>query len=339
MKDTIKKILKEETGGGYHKLELKILNWMFKQLDGKPMTKEGGSLPGEIARVYQSTTDFKKLVEPMRTMFGLNNKLASEMLYLYRHNWTPDGFVQTDNVNRAESKRWRVLIHRDVSAWQTDEYEVYGTDEQEADSFAHASDTQWSDEKVKYHEKYIEGEEEMGDIGDIYDTEIELIENVIKDHLSLLKENTSMTTKYKDRFLIKVCKVIERYFRVNNKNKEDMRWHSDEYEYLLKFLEETLAIGDENDLNFMYAVYLENDDRANGDWNSLVEKGLSIPKMKTFNGEKEFGASIWVTQETVVDGWSEAELNYYNYYGYLDWDEKSQDTHETWDEEVVWREK
>jgi hypothetical protein len=322
MRETIKKILKEQTDGSrFTKFELHVLNYMYKKVNGE-------QLNDYIKNDYQ----YGKFLRELKNLFALDNKLLSEIIYLYKYNWAStyeNGFHQIDDVDRKKAKKWKVSYYHDVTAWAETTWETWGTDEDDAYRMTDAAD-QIGDDSLVISKEY--GDTQVGDWGEVYDSEITPLEESIKRELSLLKEDH--TNKLSDKLLINVCKNI--YIWLGNQGYDeddiDSGWV---YGELLREIMSTYALS-EDMVHYLIAVYLANHERINKDWSELLVTGIDKPKVTTWNGTKEYGASQWVTDIVSAKGYSEAQVNYYNYEGWLDWETESFDTMDTWDEDTEW---
>ena len=322
MRKTIKKILKEETTKEYTKLELYILNYIFEQLKGMRM----------FEYFKNSTYNYGKFIDGLKSMFGLTNKMLAEILYLYDKNYTGNKFEQRDDVIRGEAKKWRVTYSYDVSAWQDRFLDVYGVEEDDAHNMADAED--YVAAGLAFNDEW--GDVETGDTGEIYDSNAEPLQETIKRQLNLLKED--IKTRLSDKLLINICKHIDKLLTDSGYTWDDISngWlASDEYSSLLTFIENTYGLPVDV-AHYAIAVYGENYERINRDWSELLETGIIKPKKTTWHGKKEFGASQWIHQRASAEAYSEAELNYYDYDGYIDWEDEYFDTNDTWDEETEW---
>jgi hypothetical protein len=322
MKETIKKILKEETSKGYTKFELHVLNWMHKELNGSQLDHTWTNSPYE----------YGKFLTRIKNMFGIGNKGVSELIYLYKHNWSANGFQQRDNVERETAHKFKVSYYRDVSAYVSQDFYLWATDDDSAHEMADAED--YTGEGLADEVEW--GDVEVGDYGEVYDTEIVFLEQVIKKELNLLKED--IKSKMSDKLLITICKDIERILDDNGLNFDELNYGfpgGNEYSGILDHIIKTYGLP-EDAAHYVIAVYSENYERINKDWRELLETGIDKPQKTRWKGRKEYGASQWITSSTTVDAYSGAEANYYDWDAGLDWEDDYIDTHDTWDEETEW---
>jgi hypothetical protein len=323
MKETIKKILKEETvGSSFTKFELHVLNWMHKELNGSQLDHTWTNSPYE----------YGKFLTRIKNMFGIGNKGVSELIYLYKHNWSANGFQQRDNVERETAHKFKVSYYRDVSAYVSQDFYLWATDDDSAHEMADAED--YTGEGLADEVEW--GDVQVGDYGDVYDTEIVFLEQVIKKELNLLKED--IKSKMSDKLLITICKDIERILDDNGLNFDELNYGfpgGNEYSGILDHIIKTYGLP-EDAAHYVIAVYSENYERINKDWRELLETGIDKPQKTRWKGRKEYGASQWITSSTTVDAYSEAEANYYDWDAGLDWEDDYIDTHDTWDEETEW---
>jgi hypothetical protein len=323
MKETIKKILKEETvGSSFTKFELHVLNWMHKELNGSQLDHTWTNSPYE----------YGKFLTRIKNMFGIGNKGVSELIYLYKHNWSANGFQQRDNVERETAHKFKVSYYRDVSAYVSQDFYLWATDDDSAHEMADAED--YTGEGLADEVEW--GDVEVGDYGEVYDTEIVFLEQVIKKELNLLKED--IKSKMSDKLLITICKDIERILDDNGLNFDELNYGfpgGNEYSGILDHIIKTYGLP-EDAAHYVIAVYSENYERINKDWIELLETGIDKPQKTRWKGRKEYGASQWITSSTTVDAYSGAEANYYDWDAGLDWEDDYIDTHDTWDEETEW---
>jgi hypothetical protein len=325
---------------------------MHKELNGSQLDHTWTNSPYE----------YGKFLTRIKNMFGIGNKGVSELIYLYKHNWSANGFQQRDNVERETAHKFKVSYYRDVSAYvsngfqQRDNVEretahkfkvsyyrdvsayvsqdfyLWATDDDSAHEMADAED--YTGEGLADEVEW--GDVEVGDYGEVYDTEIVFLEQVIKKELNLLKED--IKSKMSDKLLITICKDIERILGDNGQDFDDIAngWSAgDEYSGILNHIIKTYGLP-EDAAHYIIGVYGENYERINNDWSELLETGIDKPQRTRWKGRKEYGASQWITSSTTVDAYSEAEANYDDWQGDLDWEDDYIDTHDTWDEETEW---
>jgi hypothetical protein len=121
-------------------------------------------------------------------------------------------------------------------------------------------------------DEVVWGEPELGDYGDVYDTEIVFLEQVIKKELNLLKED--IKNRLSDKLLITICKHIDKTLSDTGYTWDDISngWSAgDEYSSLLTFIENTYGLP-EDVAHYAIAVYGENYERINRDWSELFKK-------------------------------------------------------------------
>lgn len=338
MRKTIKKILKEQTEGGFNRFELVILNWLFEKLDGKPISNQVKHYQRDSYSDYLLSTHlFMSITKYMKEHFGLNNKMAAEIISLYRENYTENGFNEVNNVIRKPVKKWEVKYSREVYAYKDSLYNVYGETEDDAYMFADASDSYGGD----FAESSEVSGVDIGDIGEIIDTEIYPISESIKKELNILKE--SINDKLNDKFLLQVCKSIEEWFISEGMEFMDLEsgWDGAElYGHLIDFIDKTYSLP-EHTIHYLIAVYGENCyRRINGNhfvWDSFeTASELIKPKPSNWEGHREYGASSWVVEKTLSDAYNMAQLNYQDTEGFIDWDDYSFDINDTWDHDTNW---
>lgn len=172
MKKFYKNILKESNSNTFTKFELVVLNWIFDQLKGEQIYQYGGRSYGLFFRELKNT-------------FALTNEMAAGLISLYKENLTQSKFIQRDDVIRKEIRKYRVRYDKDVAAWVSDYYDVYADSEDEAIKMV---DTENSFYEEDFIEDYHRGEVEIGSDGDIFETDVELLES-IKKQLNILKES------------------------------------------------------------------------------------------------------------------------------------------------------
>lgn len=319
MKETIKKILKEETSKGYTKFELHVLNWMYKELNGAQLV--------DFFRI--DTHKYGMFLTRIKNMFGIDNKMLAEIIHLYNHNWSKDGFQKDDSdVKRGTAHKFKVSFYRDVSAWVSQDFYLWATDDDSAYEMADAEE--YTGEGLADEVEW--GDVQVGDYGDIYGTDIVFLEHTIRKELNLLKED--IKSKMSDKLLITICKDIDGILDDNGHDFSDLS-NGDEYEIMLHYIMDKYGLP-EDAAHYIIAVYGENYERINTDWSELLETGIYKPQRTRWEGNKEYGASQWISSYTTVDAYSKSEANYYEWQGDLDWIVDYVDTHDIWDEEIEW---
>tara|TARA_R110000824_G_scaffold120964_1_gene276742 strand:+ start:499 stop:1032 length:534 start_codon:yes stop_codon:yes gene_type:complete len=140
----------------FNKLELGILKWMFKTLDGV--------LSRDIVRDIMKK-DFKN-------MFGLSKEEVMYFVGLYNENYLQDGsFEDITLVTVPLMLEYDVEYMQDVSAYRSLEHKVWAADEDDAlDAMEWDFDYNYQEDSGLTY--YVDDTVETGDYQDVFDQEI-----------------------------------------------------------------------------------------------------------------------------------------------------------------------
>ena len=313
MKETIKKILKEEISNGYTKLELLVLQWIFKKQQGARIANNGLS-------------NHMQLLRDVKTLFGLTNKDLARFISLYQDNYTTGGIQQRNDVIRTPLKKYSVDFVYDWSGYQHNTYEVWGGDEDNAWELAKASE-----DTGEFTESFDEGPVEMsGDRGDHFESDMEDITETIYKELNLLKEERNK--KFTDKLLIIIFKSIDKWLQKEGYSVDDLSSDSVIYENVLEIVLGKFAINSQDDEEYIIASFVENFMSA-GDWDFLSEVGIKPPTKKNFKVIKMYGMQSTVTDEAEGLAYLPSELLYSEFDGGLNWVTVETEVHDSWDTE------
>ena len=137
----------------FNKLELGILKWMFKTL-------EGGA-PRDMVR--------KLMNQDFKNMFGLSKEEVMYFIGLYNENYTERGdFEDIEEVVVPLMREYDIEYLQDVSAYRTLEHKVWAADEDDAlDAMDWDFDYNYrADGSLTY---YVDDFVETGDYHDVFD--------------------------------------------------------------------------------------------------------------------------------------------------------------------------
>ena len=139
----------------FNKLELGILKWMFKTLDG--------GNPRDMLRLLMNK-DFKNI-------FGLSKEEVMYFIGLYNDNYTDRGdFEDIKEVVVPLMREYDIEYMQDVSAYRSLEHKVWAADEDDAlDAMDWDFDYGSTGSLTYYVDDYVE----TGDYHDVFDQEVQ----------------------------------------------------------------------------------------------------------------------------------------------------------------------
>ena len=162
----------------FNKLELGILKWMFKTLDGEA--------PRDMLR--------KLMNQDFKNMFGLSKEEVMYFIGLYNENYTDIGdFEDIKEVVVPLMREYDIEYMQDVSAYRNLEHKVWAADEDDALD-AMDLDFDYCYYKDKTLTYYVDDVVETGDYHDVFDQAVQqnnpttlnetkiIIKKILKDY-------------------------------------------------------------------------------------------------------------------------------------------------------------
>jgi len=143
----------------------------------------------------------------------------------------------------------------------------------------------------------------------------------------------SIENKFTLKFLKTLFKNLSKEW--NNKQKiEKLERDPWDFEQLIGVLEEIYGFTDQDEKDWIYASFVENWLRVDGDFDNLTEENLYHPTMKTFEVIEKEWWDVRLDKYTKAEGYTKGIITSDLYNGFIDADDEETEWLERSDSEI-----
>jgi hypothetical protein len=141
--------------------------------------------------------------------------------------------------------------------------------------------------------------------------------------------------KYKLKIAVRMFQLLEKWLEENNYDMDGVYQDYETVEQLYLYIEGTLALGNQDDIEFFIAAFHDNYEACKGDWSKLGNEVSPItPKKQKYSIEQSFTQTSIVYEKATIDSYMPSIVKWDSYEGNLDWEIIDEDIRDTFDYDI-----
>lgn len=138
--------------------------------------------------------------------------------------------------------------------------------------------------------------------------------------------------KYKLKFAVRMFQILEEWLEESNYSMDDVYDDSNAVQDLYVHIERTLALGDQDDIEFFIAAFYENYKACDGNWEILGDGVPPVtPQKQTWVIEQNYKQISIVYERAKTETYMPSIIKWDAYESNLDWDIYDEDVRDTYD--------